>query len=73
MSAFHFLTFKNALTANSKHHNKQNTLKLDTLNYTMMLIVDSLVLFLTGDESQNLHVKLVKNQIFVLNCAEPWA
>ena len=36
-------------------------LKVDRLNYTIMSNRSSLVPFLTGDEDQNLQVKMVKN------------
>ena len=42
-------------------HKKQYVLKVDRLNYTIMSNKSSLVLFLTSDEDQNLHVKMVKN------------
>ena len=41
-------------------HKKQYVLKVNRLNYTMSN-KSSLVLFLTSDEDQNLHVKMVKN------------
>ena len=50
---------KYSLTINN--HKKQYVLKVDRLNYIMISNKSSPVLFLTSDEDQNLHVKMVKN------------
>ena len=62
---FHFLGMplyvagKYSLTINN--HKKQYVLKVDRLNYIMISNKSSPVLFLTSDEDQNLHVKMIKN------------
>ena len=64
-SLFHFLGMllyvagKYSLTINN--YKKQNVLKVERLNYIMISNKSSPVLFLTSDEDQNLHVKMVKN------------
>ena len=48
-----------------------HVLKVDRLNYTILSNKSSLVPFLTGDEDQNLHVKMAKNSGKPgLNCTE---
>ena len=53
------LAGKYSLTIN--YHKKQYVLKVDRLNNIMISNKSSPVLFLTSDEDQNLHVKMVKN------------
>ena len=54
-----YVAGKYSLTINN--HKKQYVLKVDRLNYIMISNKSSPVLFLTSDEDQNLHVKMVKN------------